>query len=325
MNMHPWRRGLKIKSGIAILLCVFVGITVFAAGDYPTQPITYIISFDPGGQSDLEARRQQPLLEKKLGVPVVITYKPGGGGAVGWIELANSKPDGYTIAGNNIPHIILQPLQRKNAGYTTSALEPVALFQTTPIGLAVLKTSPFQTMADFITYAKEHPNVITLAGSGTYSGHHLAYLQWEKLTGTKVTYIPFTGAAPQVAAFLGGHTTAILANSNDLAQHKDRIRILAIGSEKRFTALPDVPTFTELGLAMTPSIDRGVCVPKGTPVARIKVLEKAFLSIAEDPNIQQSMIEQGFVPVAMGAEEFKTYIKEKTVEYRELLKELEEN
>ena len=166
---------------------------VMAATDYPNKPITYLIPFDPGGQSDLEARRQQPLLEKALGVPVLITYKPGGGGSVGWAELANSKPDGYTIAGNNIPHIILQPLQRKNAGYRLEDLEPVALFQATPIGLAVLKTSPIKTLKDFVAYAQANPGAITIAGSGTYTGHHLGYLQFQKLAGIKVTYIPLPG------------------------------------------------------------------------------------------------------------------------------------
>lgn len=317
------------KAGRVILVLCILGIIggmmalVSAATDYPNKPITYLIPFDPGGQSDLEARRQQPLLEKTLGVPVIITYKPGGGGSVGWAELANSKPDGYTIAGNNIPHIILQPLQRKNAGYQLEDLEPVALFQATPIGLAVLKTSPIRSLKDFVAYAKANPGAITIAGSGTYTGHHLGYLQFQKLAGIKVTYIPFTGAAPQVAAFLGGHAMAILANSNDLVQHHDKIRILAMGSEKRFAALPEVPTFKELGYKMTCSIDRGVCVPKGTPKERVKILEKAFLKIARNKEIQGQMVEQGFVPVALGAAEFKKYIADLTVDYTELVKELE--
>lgn len=318
----------KVGRGI-LVLCIILGIMgavmdlVTAASDYPNKPITYLIPFDPGGQSDLEARRQQPLLEKILGVPVIITYKPGGGGSVGWAELANSKPDGYTIAGNNIPHIILQPLQRKNAGYQWDDLEPVVLFQTTPIGLAVLKTSPIKTLKDFVAYAKANPGAITIAGSGTYTGHHLGYLQFQKLSGTKMTYIPFTGAAPQLAAFLGGHAMAILANSNDLVQHHDKIRILAIGSEERFAALPEVPTFKELGYKMTCSIDRGVCVPKGTPKERIAILEKAFLKIARNREIQQQMVEQGFVPVALGAAEFKKYSADLTVVYTKLVKELE--
>ncbi len=304
------------------LLVLTLGLGAMAKG-FPDKPITYIIPFDPGGQSDLEARRQQPILENLLGVPVVITYKPGGGGSVGWAELAATKPTGYVISGNNIPHIILQPMQRGNAGYKTEDLEPVAMFQTTPIGLAVLKSSPFQTLDDLVNYAHDNPGVITIAGSGTYSGHHFAYLQLQKLTGTSMTYIPFTGAAPQVTAFLGGHTTAILANSNDLVQHKDRIRVLGFGSAERFAGLPDVPTFKELGYNMTPSIDRGVCVPMGTPADVVATLADAFLHIANDPKIQQQMVEQGFVPAALGPKEFKDYIAEKTIEYAELVRELD--
>lgn len=311
--------GLLLLAAVLILSAAFPGL---AAEKYPNKPITYLITFDPGGQSDIEARRQQPLLEKYLGVPIIITYKTGGGGSVGWSELAYSPADGYTIAGNNIPHIILQPIERTNAGYRTEDLEPVAMFQSTPIGLAVLKSSPLTTLEEFIAYAIRNPGAITIAGSGTYSGHHLAYLQLEKLTGAKFTYIPFTGAAPQVTAFLGGHTMAILANSNDLVQHQDRIRVLAFGGLERFPALPEVPTFRELGYDLTASIDRGVCVPRGTDPARIKVLEEAFLAIANDPAIRQQMIDQGFIPLAMGAAEFKQYIAEKTAEYTELLQNL---
>lgn len=316
--MIKWRRLCGLT------LVVLVGLAGLGSGvlaaDFPTKSITYIIPFDPGGQSDIDARRQQPLLEQILQVPIVVTYKPGGGGSAGWIELVQSKPDGYTIAGINIPHIILQPLQRKNAGYKTEDLEPLCLFQKTPIGLAVLKSSPFQTLEDFISYAHAHPGAITLAGSGTYTGHHIAYLQLEKLTGAKFTYIPFTGAAPQVTAFLGGHATALLGNSNDLVQHQDRIRVLAIGSDERFPLLPDVPTFKELGYDMAPSIDRGICVPKGTPVERIEILEKAFLQIISDPVIQKQAFDQGLVPLVMGREELREYIAEKTVEYTELMR-----
>lgn len=138
-----------------------------------------MIPFDPGGQSDLEARRQQPLLQEFLGQKIIITYKAGGGGAVGWTEMVNQKPDGYYIGGINIPHIILQPLSRDDAGYKTEQIQPVAIFQATPIGLAVPKNSPYNDLAEFIAAAKAKPGSITIGGSGTHSGHHLATLQLE--------------------------------------------------------------------------------------------------------------------------------------------------
>ena len=248
---------------------------------------------------------------------------PGAGGAVAWSNLVKAKPDGYTICGNNIPHIIVQPLARKNAGYKTEQLIPVYMFETTPIGLAVLKSSPFKNLNDFLSYAKKHPGEITIGGSGTYTGHHLALLQLEKLTGTKFTYIPSTGAAPSVANFLGGHTQALFANSNDLVQQKDKIRILAIGTEKRFKPFfPDVPTFKELGINMTAGIDRGVCVPPGTPDNIVKTLENAFDKVCNGDTFVNKMTQLGFLVRHLKSKEFKKYIEEKTKEYTQILKDL---
>lgn len=290
--------------------------------NYPSSPITYLLPFDPGGQSDIEARRQQPLLEEILGTSIVVTYKAGGGGAVGWSELVNHEPDGYYMAGINIPHIILQPASRDNAGYTTEQIEPVAYFQATPIGLAVQKDSPFDTLEEFIAYAKEHPGAITVGGSGTYSGHHIANIQFEALSETTLTYVPFTGAAPQNQAFLGGHVAAIWGNSDSLVQYLDSMKILAIGSMERFEALPDVPTFRELGFDMIPSIDRGVGVPPGTPEEYKRKLSDAFMEIANDETIRAQMIEQGFVPLAMDMDEAKAYQDSVTKTYIELLESL---
>ncbi|MGI6226876.1 MAG: tripartite tricarboxylate transporter substrate binding protein [Peptococcales bacterium] len=290
---------------------------------YPEKSITYVIPFDAGGQSDVEARRQQPHLERILGQKILIEYKPGAGGAIGWTELTRAKPDGYTMTGINLPHIILQPAQRSDAGFKTEDIIPVAIFQATPIGLAVLNDSPIQTLEDFIAYAKENPGKITVAGSGTLSGHDIARMQLEKFADIKVEYIPYTGAAPQLQAFLGGHNMAILANSNDLVQHKDKIRVLAFGSTNRYEVFPDAPTFIEKGFDMTPSIDRGVAVPPGTPVEIIQVLESAFMEISNDPEITKQMIEQGFVPKAMGHKESLDYIEKTKTQYLEILKEVQ--
>ncbi len=310
---------------LATSVLTFAGGTKESKEKYPSKPIEYIIPFNPGGQSDITAQYQKDDLQKVLGVNIVIKYMPGAGGAVAWSNLVKAKPDGYTICGNNIPHIIVQPLVRKNAGYKTEQLVPVYMFETTPIGLAVLKSSPFKTLKDFIDYAKAHPGEITIGGSGTHTGHHLALLQLQKLTGAKFTYIPSTGAAPSVANFLGGHTQALFANSNDLVQHKDKIRILAIGTEKRFLPyFPDVPTFIELGINMTAGIDRGVCVPPGTPKDRIKVLEDAFDKVCRGDKFVNKMQELGFLVRNLKSEEFKKYIEKKTKEYKQILKELGE-
>ena len=310
------------RLAVLFLMSLLAAVLVVPAmAEYPDKPITYQIPFGPGGQSDLEARRQQPLLENALGVKVIVQYKPGGGGSIGWANLISQKPDGYFISGINIPHIVLQPLARGNAGYQTEQLKPIALFQATPIGLAVLKDSSFKDLKDLVAYAKENPDAIVCGGSGTWSGHHIAHLQFSKMAGIKMTYIPSKGAAKSVAAFLGGHVKAIWGNSNDLVQHADKIRVLGFGTREPFPNMPDVPTFESQGYKLYASIDRGAGAPPETPDQVIQVLEKAFLDIANDPKVKEQMKKDGFVPIALGAAESKAYIAEKVQEWAPVVKE----
>jgi tripartite-type tricarboxylate transporter receptor subunit TctC len=285
---------------------------------FPTKPITYLILYDPGGQSDRRARQQQPMLERILKQKVLIEYKVGGGGAVGLSELVRSRPDGYTMSGFNLPPIILQPLQQQT-GYRTNQLVPVALFERTPLGLAVLKTSRYRTLQEVLDAAKERPGEFTLGGTNIFSAQHMMTLWLEKSTGTKFNYLPFPGgAAQQVPAFLGGHVDAILGNSDDLIRNKEQTRLLAIAHEERLSDCPDAPTFKEAGIEMVIGIDRGVAVPPDTPAHVIRTLEAAFLEVARDPATQDAMKSQGFIPMAMGSQESRAYIERMTAFYTDL-------
>ena len=309
------------------MLVLVVAGSVFANGSaenaaFPSKNITYIIPFNPGGQSDITAQYQKEKLEAALGQNVIIKHLAGAGGAVGWSTLAKSAPDGYTFCGTNLPHIIAQPMVQDEAGYETGDLVPLYLFQTTPIGLTVLKDARWDNLDEFVAYAKSHPGEITIGGSGSYSGHHIAFLMLQHLTGAKFTYIESTGAAPSVANFLGGHTDALFANSNDLVTHKNEIIVLGIGTEKRFSLLPGAPTFIEQGLDMTSGIDRGVSLPPGTPADVIATLEDAFRQVCTDPAFMAKMEEMGMVVQNMGAAEYKAYIDRTTMKYREILESL---
>jgi len=127
----------KVSMGSLFAALFLFPAFLLAAPDFPKGSITYIIPFNPGGQSDVEARLQQPYLEKILGVPIVVNYVPGAGGALAWTKFAQAKPDGYSVCGINIPHIILQPLSQKDAAFKTEDLKPLCIFESTPIGLVV--------------------------------------------------------------------------------------------------------------------------------------------------------------------------------------------
>jgi len=305
---------------LSLLLILFPAWTI-AATDFPKGPITYIIPFNPGGQSDVEARLQQPNLEKILGVPIIITYMPGAGGALAWTKFAQAKPDGYMVCGINIPHIILQPLSQKDAAFKTEDLKPLCIFESTPIGLAVKKESKINSLKEFIEFARANPGKITIGMSGKLSGHHMTSLQFEKMMNVKLTQVTFTGAAPQVTALLGGHVEAIWGNSSDLVSYTTQMKILAIGTEKRMDTLPDVPTFQELGIKFYPRIDRGVAVPKNTPPDITAKLQKAFLDTVKAEEYQSKILKAGFVPMGLNSQESTKYISEQTEIFKKLLAE----
>jgi tripartite-type tricarboxylate transporter receptor subunit TctC len=207
-------------------------------------------------------------------------------------------------------------------GYKTDQIVPVALFQRTPLALAVLKTSPYTTLKEFMDAAKAKSGDISIGGSGTFSGHHVATLRLQKMAGTKFTYVPFTGAAPQITAFLGGHVNAIFGNSDDLVKHADSIRVLAVAADSRFFGFPETPTFKEAGVDLVESIDRGIGLPPKTPDAVVKKLEAAFMQISQDPAIQEQMKKEGFVPLAIGSAESAAYIEKMTAIYKDIVQEI---
>ena len=253
-----------MKFFIVSFLAVVMFVPGIAIAEYPDKPITYTIPFNPGGESDITARLQEPILEKDLGVTVNVTHKPGGGGAVAWSEFQRTaKPDGYSIIGCNIPHIIGQPLLRKDAGYKTDGFKVVMWFHFTPNVLVVSKDSPYKTLDDFIAYAKKNPKAATVGGSGTYSANHLETLRLQKAAGVELTYVPHTGTGPIIPALMGGHLKAAMSYSMVSVNYKDKFRTLAVASEERVPAMPDVPTFKELGYDIVGGAFRGA--PGNTP------------------------------------------------------------
>jgi tripartite-type tricarboxylate transporter receptor subunit TctC len=317
----PRKSTMLLIAALVLVLSLWTQAGWCQSQSYPARQVTYLIPFDPGGQSDVEARRQQPHLSRILGQQVLIDYKVGGGGALGWRELVRSKPDGYVFGGFNIPHTILQPLQQE-VGYKTEQLVPVALFQRTPVGLAVPIDSPYKTLKEFIDAAKKDPGKLSVGGSSFFSGPHFATLLFEKLAGIKLSYVPFTGAAPQITALLGGHTDGGMSFSNDLVRFKEKLRVLAVATNERMEDFPDVPTFKELGFDVVEAVDRGVVVPPKTPPEIVAKLEAAFLEIAKNPEIQAEMKKQGFVPLAMGAAETKAYLDKLTAQYKAMLDDI---
>jgi len=317
MRSILWKR-LVINGFVFLCIMLILGTVSFAK--YPEKPITYIIAFSPGGESDITARFQQKYLEEELGVNILISYKPGGGGAIAWSELARSKPDGYTIAGVNEPHTILQPLQG-DPGYKTEDLTRIGCFQYTPDTIVVRADSPFKTMQDLIDYAKANPGTLTIGGVGTWSAPYFAYLLLSKEAKINLVYVPFAGSGQTKPALLGGHVSATFGFPNQAVELGDKIRQLAVASSERVAEFPDVPTLQELGYNVIMGAYRGVVAPPGTPKEIVDILDSAFKKVSENPEFIKQMEALGFSPFYWGAEEYSKEIKEGIEYYKNLLAE----
>jgi len=194
-----------------------------------------LICFDPGGQSDRVARLQQPHLDRLLGQKVIIDYKVGGGGALdgeSWYEESRWLSHGRV----QYPHTILQPLQQE-VGYKTEQINPICLFQRTPLDWLFstpVLTRPFRNSW---ILGRKNPGALTSAIRDLFR-YHMAALRFEKLSGVKLTYVPFTGSAPQMTAFLGGHLAAIFGASDDLTRFRDKLRVLGLCDRSALHGIP---------------------------------------------------------------------------------------
>lgn len=312
--MSTTRRLLAATIGAIALSSVVI------AADYPSKPIDYVIPFGPGGESDITARLQQPFFKEKFGQDLVVSYKPGGGGAVGWAELNRLTGDGYTVMGVNLPHIVLQPAQ-KDVGYKAEDLAVVYWFHYTPDAIVVAATSPFKTLADLIAFAKANPGKLVFSGSGKGSANHLAQVRFDKLAGIKSTYVAFKGTGASNAALLGDQVNASWGYTTSGTAMGDQARVLAVAMEKRHPKFPDVPTFKELGFDLVSGAYRGIAVPKSTPAEIQTKLAEMIGAINADPKFQEKMIDGGFAMVDVAKDKQAEWLKSKSAAFVAAAKE----
>lgn len=296
-------------------------VTNVAAQTYPSKSITYILPFNAGGESDISARFQQSVFKQVAGQEAVIQYLAGAGGAQGWSQLNSMPGDGYTIMGINLPHTVLQPLQ-KDVGYKTDDLTPVNYFHYTPDAIFVTMDSAFKTLKDLIDFAKKSPGMVTMSGSGSNSSNNMAQVRFDDLAGIKTTYIPFSGTGPAVTAILGKQTVAGFNYAPSGIAHGEKMRMLAVASEQRMPAFPDVPTFRELGFDLVGGAYRGLSVPKSTPEDIRQKVSDIISGINADANFKKKMQAGGFVLTNIGYKEMPAFMAEKKKEYAALAEKL---
>lgn len=300
-----------LKTGAA--LAMIAGLGTAAAADL-SGPVNYIIPFGPGGESDISARLQQPFFKDKFGQDLVVSYQPGGGGAVGWASLNTLNGDGQTIMGVNLPHIVIKPAQ-KDVGFTTADLNTFYMFHFTPDALIVPADSPYQSLDDLIVDAKAHPGEVTISGSGKASANHLAQIKFDKMTGATTTYVPFKGTGAAVTALLGNQVKAEWGYTTVGAAQGEAVRMLAVAMEERHPLFPDVPTFKELGFDMIGGAYRGIALPNTASAETTKMWSDMIGAINADDAFRQKMLDAGFAMLDVDADKMQDFMAAVTEEY----------
>ena len=303
---------------VSRIACLGVLIVAASLGSvawaYPDKPVQYIIPFAPAGESDVAARLQAQVFQAKYKHEMIVINKPGAGGALAWSQMNSMPPDGHTVVGVNLPHIVLQPLE-PDTPFKTEDITPVYFFHYTPDAIIVAADSPFKTFADLVSAAREKPEAVTIAGSGTNSANHIATVRLDREMKIKTTYVPFKGTGDLISSVLGGHVSATMSYSTLAIQQKGKMRMLAIATEKRLPQFPDVPTFRELGLNWVDGAYRGIGVPKSTPLAVRKEVSDMMDSINKEPDLRKRMFDGGFEVIDITLEMMPAFMKERTQEY----------
>lgn len=330
----------KFKRNFLIMMyCLIISSLIFAAGcsgkgtdkkgdsTYPKQQITIVVPMAAGGSTDLAARAVSSKLGEILGVPVVVVNKTGGGGGIGATEVAQAKPDGYTLlatfpaANSIVPYIT-------NVPYDYNNFTPIARLTNDPLALTVKKDSPFKTLKDFVDYAKAHPGEIKYGTSGVGSNHQLNMerlaAEYIKDPNFKVTHVPFSGANPAVTALLGGHVNAVASVLTDVAPYAKtgELRILAVYGDKRSEQFPDVPTLKEQGYDMTAYTWYGLAGPKGLSQDILDKLDKAIQKCYEDKTVLENFKNANATPAYLGPKGFGEIMMNEALKYKELIEKI---
>jgi tripartite-type tricarboxylate transporter receptor subunit TctC len=282
-----------------------------------SRPITIIIPFTPGASSDTLQRLVAKKVTENTGQVLVIESRPGGGGSIGAVAVKQALPDGHTLfqanAGTHAANVALYPTLSYDP---IKDFRPITLMWTFPQLLAVPLDSPAKSVAELVAYAKSKPGGLSFASQGTGAGGHLLGEMLKRRTGAPMVHVPYRGAGPAAVDLAAGRVDfffVAFASVRSFLQ-AGKVRVLAVTSEKRLPAQPDVPTMAEAGFPGI-ALDAwfGLVAPAGTPDAVIGKLHGAFSQAVRDPEIVKTLIDQGAEAAAPNTPaEFAAFIASET-------------
>ena len=316
------RRSIFIKKTLAVLALSAVTGTAMAQG-YPNKVVKVQIPFAPGGTTDIIGRVISEPLGKALGQVVLIENKAGGGGVVGAAELARAAPDGYTLGMATVSTTAANPAINPKIPYNTlTDFTPIINIAATPNILAVHPSFPAKNYKEFLAEIKKNPGKYSFSSSGTGSIAHLQMELFKNLSGTFVTHIPYRGSGPALNDTVAGQVNMIFDNLPSALPFilQKRLVPIVIAAPQRLAALPDVPTFKELGLEPVNRMAYyGLIGPKNLPKEVVERISTATKKALEDPAVRKRIEDTGSIIVANTPEQFAAQIKAEYEVYKKVV------
>lgn len=307
----------------AVLACFF-SIQATAQTSFPTRPLRLIAPFPAGGSSDGLARLIAPELAKKLGQSVIVENKPGAGGNIGLDAIAKAEPDGYTIGlASPGPTVVSITLMDSLPYDPVKDLTPIGLIADLPILLVINSGVPVNSVAELIAAEKTNPGKYFFASAGNGTTMHLSGELFNVMAGTKLQHVAYKGTAPAIADLLAGQVQVGFLDMSSVGSHLsgNRIKVLAVGSQKRISSLPNIPTINEAGVSgYQLSGWFGIVAPAKVPAPIVAKLNQALIEIVAMPHVREKMIAIGLEPISSTPEQFGQFIKDEIPRWAKLLK-----
>jgi tripartite-type tricarboxylate transporter receptor subunit TctC len=287
---------------------------------FPTRPVTLVIPFAPGGDTDIRARLLQPYLQKNLGQTVVMVNKPGAGGVIGYDMIAKAVPDGYTVGATNFPSAY-SPILEGTAKYRAEDFEPLINQSSTTIVVGTAAEGPYKSLKDLVDAARKNKGGVPFAIPGLGHPAHLAQMQFMRAADAEFNTVPFNGGAKVMEAVLSQTVAAGVLNNTEAAPlaASGRMRVLAVFSDVADPLLPGAPTAASSGFPIAYYSAGGFAGPKGIPKEVLATLVKAFEAAAQDREYIKAASEK--IPLKfMGQEKYAAFLTENYRELNELWK-----
>jgi len=314
-----------INSRIALLLATLipamVGVTA-AAQTYPAKAVRIVVGYPPGGPTDLLARIIAQKLAESWGQQVLVDNRPGASGMIGAEVTVRAAPDGYTLLMVPVTYAVTPSLFAKMPYDAVKDLAPVAQVAAAPFILVVHPTLPVKTVKDLITLARSQPGQINYASASAGGMPHLAGELFNTMTGVKMVHIPYKGAAPATTDLLAGQVSLMFNNMlSAMPQVKNgRLRAVAVTSNKRSTALPDLPTIAETVPGYEASGWYAALAPAATPRELISKINNDMNRIMRMPDVTQRLAGDGVEAVGTTPEQFGNYLRSEIAKWGKVVK-----